>query len=118
MVASFWRVAQLSLRGHVMTVRLAPLLLLIPLATSAAVTATPQSASPVSVLHALFDAAWQRDLREDPVAASSYGDKRYNALWPDVSLAEIERRHRDDEATLAALQKIERASLPPNEQLN
>jgi hypothetical protein len=35
-------------------------------------------ADPVSDLHALFDSAWERDLEESPLLATSLGDPRYN----------------------------------------
>lgn len=90
------------------------LLLFIVLSGSAA--ASPESAT--RELHALFDEAWERDLREDPLRASALGDHRYDALWPDVSSAAYERQHQGDLATLARLALIDRPSLPENEQLN
>ena len=44
-------------------------------------------------LHALFDAEWERGLRENPVGASYMGDRRYNDLWPDLSLKALEASH-------------------------
>ena len=75
-------------------------------------------AGPVADLHALFDREYERDHREDPLAASFAGDKRYNRLWPDVSPAAHQRRHEADAAVLTALAGIARAALPPAEQLN
>ena len=40
-------------------------------------------------LHALFDAEWQWNLENNPTFASYLGDKRYNTLWNDQSLAAI-----------------------------
>jgi uncharacterized protein (DUF885 family) len=81
---------------------------------SAAAAAIPA----VETLHALFDAAWERDLRDDPLRATWQGDPRYNDRWPDVSIAALEARQRADAETLAALRRIDRAALPPAEQLN
>ncbi len=51
---------------------------------SASALATPESST--KELHALFDEAWGRELRDDPVRASDLGDHRYDALWPDLSI--------------------------------
>jgi uncharacterized protein (DUF885 family) len=85
-------------------------------AFSASALATPESAT--NELHALFDEAWERELRDDPLRASDLGDHRYDALWPDLSSPAIEHRHAADIATVARLQRIDRASLPAAEQLN
>ena len=69
-------------------------------------------------LHALFDSAWQRDLEEDPLSATSLGDPRYNDRLPDLSAAAIERSHQLDQKVLQDLAKISRAALPAPEQLN
>ncbi len=66
----------------------------------------------------MFDSAWQRDLEEDPLAATQYGDRRYNDRLPDLSPAAIDRSHQLDQKVLDDLAKIPRASLPPAEQLN
>jgi uncharacterized protein (DUF885 family) len=75
-------------------------------------------AASVPELHALFDSAWQRDLEEDPLAATQYGDRRYNDRLPDLSAAAIEHSHQLDQKVLADLAKIPRASVPAAEQLN
>jgi len=85
-------------------------------ALSAGAHATPESAT--RELHALFDEAWEREMRDDPVRASDLGDHRYDTLWPDLSSAAIEQRHAADVATLARLERIDRAELPGAEQLN
>ena len=78
----------------------------------------PAGADAVSELHALFDSAWERDLVENPVAATSFGDPRYNDRWPDLSSAALERSHALDRRVLAELAGIPRDSLPATEQLN
>jgi len=57
-------------------------------------------------------------MREDPLSASDYGDRRFNALWPDTSLAEIKRENKEDEQALADLAKIGRADLNPQDKIN
>jgi uncharacterized protein (DUF885 family)/ketosteroid isomerase-like protein len=75
-------------------------------------------ADAVSDLHTLFDAAWERDLAENPLAATYLGDPRYNDRWPDLSPAALEHSHELDLKVLADLARIPRASLPAAEQLN
>jgi len=83
---------------------------------AAAAGSAPSGA--VGALHALFDREWQREEREDPVAASLRGDRSYDARWPDQSLAAIDAAHRADLAALAALARIDRAALPRSEQIS
>ncbi|GAB3505668.1 DUF885 domain-containing protein [Pseudoxanthomonas daejeonensis] len=69
-------------------------------------------------LHRLFDAEWERGLRESPENAAYQGDRRYDDRWSDMSLAAIARREAADREALEALQRIDRASLSPADQLN
>jgi len=73
---------------------------------------------PAKTLHALFDEAWEWEMRQDPVQASFLGDRRYNDRWADESLAAVEQRHRDRVAFLDRLRQIDRARLSPADQLN
>jgi uncharacterized protein (DUF885 family) len=43
-------------------------------------------------LEKLLDDAWEFELREDPIAATSVGDHRYDDRLPSVSLADLARR--------------------------
>ena len=45
-----------------------------------------------SSLRALFDEAWEFELREDPLFASSVGDRRFDDRLPSVRIADIARR--------------------------
>jgi uncharacterized protein (DUF885 family) len=76
------------------------------------------SSTAARALHALMDEAWQKDMRDDPLRASYLGDRRYESEWPDLSLAAIEKRNADNGATLRRLQRIDRASLSPQDQLS
>ena len=83
---------------------------------------TPASAAPdpkaTQALHALFDADWERQLRENPIGASFLGDDRYNDRWPDASPAAIaasEQAVRDSRVKLLA---IGRDTLSDADQLN
>jgi uncharacterized protein (DUF885 family) len=75
-------------------------------------------ADPVARLHAIFGDEWERTLRESPTFASALGDRRYNTRWPDLSIEAIARRHQEDRAVLLRLDSLDRAALPPAEQLN
>jgi uncharacterized protein (DUF885 family) len=77
------------------------------------------AASPASrELHALFEAAWDRDMRENPIRATYVGDRRFEREWPDYSQAAFERRYADSVATLEKLKRIDRAGLPAQDQLS
>jgi uncharacterized protein (DUF885 family) len=78
-----------------------------------------QARSPASrELRALFDAAWDRDMRENPVRATYVGDRRFEREWPDYSQAAFERRYADNVATLEKLRGIDREGLPAEDQLS
>ena len=103
---------------------LTPLLAAPPQGLAATAPAVPAAATATTIatdverMHALFDNAWQRDLRENPLLATYAGDDRYNDRWPDVSVAALEASHRADLETLAALRALDRSVLPTDEQLN
>lgn len=69
-------------------------------------------------LQALFDATWEADLRDDPLAADYLGDHRYSADWPDLSPAAMDARFARYAATLAQLKAIPRSGLSSADQLN
>ena len=69
-------------------------------------------------LHRLFDAEWERGLREDPLGATFFGDMRYNHLLPDASLDAIRASQKADRDALARLKAIDRGALSAADQLN
>ena len=69
-------------------------------------------------MHALFDRAWETQLRENPLFATSVGRHEYDDRLPSVTMADLERRHTQTKATLAELAAIDRAKLPPAEVVN
>ena len=84
---------------------------------------TPAFAAPAptdakSRLDALYEAEWQRWLREDPTLATSVGDARYNDRWPDLSLPAIAKTQERDRAALAELTNIDPAALSAADRLN
>ncbi|MDB5986110.1 MAG: hypothetical protein JWR16_1163 [Nevskia sp.] len=79
---------------------------------------TPGSDARVVELHALYDAEWQRGLRENPENASQLGDKRYNDRWGDRSIQAIQQSHDADVAALQKLKQIDPGGLSQTEALN
>jgi uncharacterized protein (DUF885 family) len=69
-------------------------------------------------LHALFDDSWERSLRENPITASTLGDHRYDALWPDYSLGALTKQAEQDRAAIAASDAIPETELTPADRLN
>jgi uncharacterized protein (DUF885 family) len=78
----------------------------------------PKEIEPKSRLEALYEAEWQRWLREDPTLATSVGDPRYNDRWPDLSLAALGKTRDADRAALATLLEIDATGLPAADRLN
>ncbi|MBC7656867.1 MAG: DUF885 domain-containing protein [Frankiaceae bacterium] len=88
------------------------LLLLAPTAQAA------PDAKATAALYALFDADYQRQLREDPLGASYLGEDRYNDKMPDLSspaMAVRQQAVRDSRQTLLG---IDRKALSEADQLN
>ena len=105
---------------------LRPALLCLALAAALVSVSPTQAAEPApavrndaaTALHALFDADWERQLRDGPLLASFVGDPRYNDRWPDQSPAAVAARNAATKASRAALGRIDRARLSPADQLN
>ena len=89
-----------------------------PVAVTQAAPAAAMDPATTAALQKLFDQEWERKMREDPLYASDLGDYRYNDLWPDASLAAIERYHAEDQQALADLAKIDRSRLSPTDQVS
>jgi prolyl oligopeptidase len=67
---------------------------------------------------ALLDDAWEWQLRENPVMASSLGDRRYNDRWEDSSLAAIDLRQDQQGQFMQRLLAIDSSQLDESDQLN
>ena len=98
-----------------MSLALAVLLTLAPPAPARASGSAPAASS---ALQALLAEDWDARLKADPVFASDIGDHRYDALWPDLSLAALARENAREKAALAELAKIDRSALSPEEQVD
>ncbi|HSD68293.1 MAG TPA: DUF885 family protein, partial [Woeseiaceae bacterium] len=75
------------------------------------------SAAPDEFAELLHD-AWEWQLRESPVMASSLGDRRYNGKWADSSLGAIEARQQQQRDFMQRLLAIDSAQLDDADQLN
>jgi prolyl oligopeptidase len=69
-------------------------------------------------LSALYDAEWERSLRENPLRASYLGDHRYDDRWPDLSGAALSASHEADLQVLRTLESITPASLADEDRLD
>lgn len=69
-------------------------------------------------LHRLFDEEWQYQLEQNPVMASSMGDKRWNDKLGDNSLAAVEKQKAHARQLLARLEQFDRTGLSEEDQLN
>lgn len=75
-------------------------------------------AGPTEDFRTLLDEAWEWRLVQNPVFASSLGDRRFNDKWGDNSIEAIESRHRQQQAFLDRLRAIDPSNLSTGDQLN
>jgi uncharacterized protein (DUF885 family) len=85
---------------------------------TAAEPASPAPDGAKSRLHSLFDAEWERQLRENPLKATYLGDHRYDDRWPDISSVALAKRYADDRAVLETLATIPTSELRGDDPLN
>ena len=69
-------------------------------------------------LHALFDAEWDWEMRDDPERATYTGDHRFGGQLTDRSSAAEARRYAHARERLAALHSIDRAQLTPTDRVS
>ena len=84
----------------------------------AAASAHADGAATAARLNRIYQDQWERQLREDPLGATSIGDPRYNDRWPDLSLAAIDREAAEDRAALAELKAIDVGDLSAADRMN
>ncbi|HEY8130586.1 MAG TPA: DUF885 domain-containing protein, partial [Thermoanaerobaculia bacterium] len=77
-----------------------------------------RAADETTKLHAIFDRAWETQLRESPLFATSVGRHEYDDRLPSVTPADLERRNAQRKATLAELSTVDRSKLPAAEIIN
>lgn len=73
---------------------------------------------PTRALHALFDQEWEYGLRASPTTASTYGDRRFDALWDDVSLAAVARNEAHARELLGKIDRNSGDGLSADDQLS
>lgn len=69
-------------------------------------------------LEKLFDDAWQWELRTEPLAATAYGDPRYNDRLPEVTPGSFDERRAALQGFLKRLEALDRGSLAREEQIS
>jgi uncharacterized protein (DUF885 family) len=74
--------------------------------------------NPHEQLHALFDEEWKFRLAENPLFATSAGYHQYDDRLPQVTIADETRRAQFYRELLGKLEKIERAQLRHEDQIN
>lgn len=94
------------------------LALLAVILSTAPLTLAAADSAAAKQLHALLESEWERGLKEAPTFATHLGDKRFDHLWPDVSLTAIHRRREHQKEVLRQLQAIPTAELSSADQLN
>src|SRR6185312_1031932 len=69
-------------------------------------------------LHAFFDSEWEYAMEQDPLYASTLGDRRWNDKLNDVSLAAAAKDLAHTQEAMKKLAAIDRSALTPADQLN
>ena len=112
---------------HVLVIRVICLSLLFAVSDAACafqpvVLSTTDSASiatnAATRLHQIFDEEWQRTLKENPTQSSRLGDRRYNKLWPDISLTAVRTSQTKTRQVLTAVKALDRSAFSADDELN
>ncbi|HEV3408737.1 MAG TPA: DUF885 family protein, partial [Chthoniobacterales bacterium] len=88
------------------------------LSFAASPSPSPAANETAKALHAFFEAEWDYQMEQNPVRASTLGDRRWNDRWEDDSLEAQRKREEHAKDALARFGKIDRAKLSPADQLN
>jgi uncharacterized protein (DUF885 family) len=75
-------------------------------------------AGPAEDFQALLDESWEWQLLQNPVFASSLGDRRFNDRWTDNSLEAIANRQKQRQTFLDRVRAIDSSQLSVADQLN
>ena len=78
----------------------------------------PSQADTTADFGALLDEAWEWQLTNNPVFASSLGDRRFNDQWTDNALEAIEQRQQQQRAFLDRVIAIDSSQLSDSDRLN
>ena len=82
------------------------------------VFALPVFANEAAKLHALFDRAWESQLKESPMFATSVGRHEYGDRLASIAPADLERQYAFAKGALAELAAIDRAKLSRADAVN
>jgi uncharacterized protein (DUF885 family) len=93
-------------------------LILIAVSQFVSAQAPASVASRIAAQNALFDEAWQTDLKMTPTQATAAGDYRYNGQLADYSLAAPAARHQRDLADLARIKAIDPSGFPEQDRIS
>jgi prolyl oligopeptidase len=91
--------------------------LIIALVSGSTAHAIDVARSPGQRLKELVSAYWDEEMRSDPLAATFYGDHRFDDRLPDPSLDAHEAKLARVRATRAALERIDPNRLSPDDRL-
>src|SRR5687767_6128048 len=78
--------------------------------------ALPLFADDVARLHAIFDRAWEFELKENPLMATSVGRHEFNDRLPAIAPADLKRQADFARGILGELKAMDRAKLPRSEE--
>jgi uncharacterized protein (DUF885 family) len=76
------------------------------------------AASRIAAQNALFEEAWQANVKMNPTQATAVGDYRYNDQLGDYSLAGPAARHQRDLADLARIKAIDPSGFPEQDRIS
>lgn len=94
------------------------LLAIAPMPAMASKPTAEHHAEASARLHALFEADWERSLRDNPLMATWLGDRRYNDRLPDLSPQAQARQQAATRASLQQLLAIDPRALTEADRLN
>src|SRR5213082_2290605 len=94
------------------------LLLTIVLPVFALAAESNAASSATKALHDLFHRDWEYQMEQNPIWASSLGDRRWNDKWSDESLSAIHARFEHSRQVLKDLQAIDRNQLAANDRVS
>lgn len=81
-------------------------------------TCLPLSVGAAPNFQQLLDQEWNYQMEQNPLEASSLGDRRFNDRWPDESLAAIAQRQAHSLQVIETLKTMDRSKLSAQDQLN
>jgi uncharacterized protein (DUF885 family) len=103
---------------HRRTMRILPLLTVLPFVWAAIACAPKSSERPSDALHRQFDDDWKYWMAQYPETATAFGYPGQNARWTDYSQAAIDGRNAYLKQSAGRLMAVDRATLDAGDRLN